>query len=61
MTALAIYDYFEDLDDVRRVVIDYVFVEFVVFLVRRVGNYLALAERLDALCHVYVEFRYHAM
>lgn len=56
VTAPAIYDHFDDLDDVRRAVVDYTFAEFATFLVRRAHDCSDPADRLNALCRAYVEF-----
>ena len=56
VTAPAIYDHFDDLDDVRRAVIDHTFVELAAFLARQAGDRTEPADRLDALCRAYVEF-----
>lgn len=56
VTAPAIYDHFNDLDDVRRAVVEHTFAEFAAFLASRARDCSDPADRLDALCRAYVEF-----
>ena len=56
VTAPAIYDHFDDLDDVRRAVVAHTFADFAAFLESRASDCSDPADRLDALCRAYVEF-----
>ena len=56
VTAPAIYGHFDDLDGVRRAVIDSAFADFAAYLRRHGTDHQNPADRLRALCRAYTEY-----
>ena len=56
VTAPAIYGHFDDLDSVRRAVVDNAFAEFAAYLRRHGGDHENPADRLRALCRAYTAY-----